>query len=739
MRRTPKRVRDSEYAGYAAAGYAGYAAPPLPEVSTEAGCSAIRRHDVAALKARPDIMAVLDATTLSDGVSLARMVNAAGPLDSCWLVQPRGSAPGASACAAAFGHPLAGLGSPLAVRFSWKEGAVSEDVLRTLYSGIAMYAKLAVEAPEVRVYVPDGDGAGTLRTLLTDLGLMLKHDPEGTPVYIATFATAPVAATDTDAAAVDADAASVDTDAASVAITDSDAASVATTDSDAASVATADSDSNSVAITGSDADTAASADTDAASVATTASADTDADTDADTVATGDNDEASVAFDISAPGAASVATGDDASVAFDVSAPGAAAVSSTGLKSAIKPFAPIAVQPFVPEEEPLGEVVVYNAEYVTARKEQVLGSGMNRRRPYGVNLLDSPFPVTFLPFGATLYILLDDEAGPSPLGWAVTQPRADGTCAVTALFAGSIGGVNALLRKIARSCASMELLGDLAVPSSVLLDGAWEAHVGALRKITPAVASADEYPPPVPSADARRASVSHTLGVYDAMPHAVARRMYHKSARPVPPEGLETAWDPRRTRRITVPMIETGGGVRATGLCDLIVPYTTARLAARQDLVDALRESTLCQGNTYLSEAVDGLLGRGAAAVSQRIATDTFWVVTSEGGTSADVCAAAVTRVATPRVGDLGYRPGRQTEHWRRYGHRLTAPEMSIVYICWRAGMDAKPLLARLVEYARVRACARIWTQLRSDEAAQIAFLTGQGWVAQAGEIYALKL
>ena len=688
MRRTPKRARSSETLA---------AVAPLLPLNP---CSIIRRYDVASLKARPDVMAVLAATTLSSGVSLARIVGSSGPRDTLWLVQPSGSAPGANACLAAIGHPLAGKDSPMAARFFWKADAVGADVLRSLYEDIAMYAKLVVEASELRVYVPDGEGAYTLRALLTDLGLALKRDPEGTPVFIA--ATGAVV---DNTPVLTADNTDADTDAGSV--LSADPADDTDADSDAGSVLSADPSDNT------------DADTDAGSVL---SADPVDNTDADSV---DTD--------------ATAAADDASVVFDVTA-GATAAATAGRKSAIRPFAPIAVQPYVPEEEPLGEVTVYNAEYVTARKAQVLGSGMNHRRPYGVNLFNSPFPVTFLPFGATLYILLDDEASPSPLGWAVTQPRADGTCAVTALFAGSIGGVNALLRKIARSCASMELLGDVAVPASVLLDGAWEARAGALRKITPAVASADDYPPPVPSADARRASVSHALGVYDVMPHAVARQLYHKSAGPVPPEGLGTAWDARSsTRRVTVPMIETGGGVRATGLCDLIVPYTTARLAARQDLVDALRESTLCQGNTYLSEAVDGLLGRGAAAVSQHSATDTFWVVTSEGGTSADVCAAAVTRVATPRVKGLGYRPGRQTEHWRRYGHRLTAPEMSIVYICWRAGADPQPLLARMVEYARVRACARIWTQLRSDEAAQIAFLTSAGFVAQAGEIYALKL
>ena len=245
-----------------------------------------------------------------------------------------------------------------------------------------------------------------------------------------------------------------------------------------------------------------------------------------------------------------------------------------------------------------------------------------------------------------------------------------------------------------------------------------------------------------------------------MPQSVARQLYRQTARPLPPEGLATTWNSHASTQHAKAAIvsEDGGSGHVTGACDVITPFPLTNLNDVQPaVVKALRESQLCQGNPYLAEAVDGLLhdkGGTAAAGSSPLAAQsaTLWVVTSAGGSaaaggslaaggSAAVCAAAVTRVALPRATPLAYGSAR-LDYWRMHGHRLAAASLQIQYMCWRAGMSLqsrRALLARLVEQAHAWSCASIWTQLRQEEAPQIAFLRDEGFMPQDGQLYVLKL
>ena len=423
---------------------------------------------------------------------------------------------------------------------------------------------------------------------------------------------------------------------------------------------------------------------------------------------------------------------------------ARATATPGVKSAIKPF--VSAPPLTYASDTL-HVKVYNQARVAAKRARLMSGVINRH--YAVNLLDTFAPV---PPGASMYVLKDKGAFKAP-GYAVARARSDGSCAVTALFARDLACVNTLLRFIASRCGGVvELHGStLTVAPRVLLDGAWKARarVPGVLRWEAAAGSAHEKKTPTPSP--RRVSLSHAVQVFDAMPHALARFVQGKDA-VQPPEEAQT-YALNRSER---PMVDAGGAVRAVGGCNRLAVYEADALDAHPAIVAALRESALCQGNPYLAEAVDGLLGLGIAAVSSRTTRSAmYWVLTSAEGVSAEaasaetttarteVCAVVVTRVVTPRTEPLRYSKKRmEAEQWARYGSRLQAATLQLEYICWREGVAVetlRDLLAQLVAGARAWACARIWTQLRPEEAAQIAFLTGEGFVPQAGQIYVLQL
>jgi hypothetical protein len=415
---------------------------------------------------------------------------------------------------------------------------------------------------------------------------------------------------------------------------------------------------------------------------------------------------------------------------------ARAAATPGVKSAIKPFVSAAPLPYTRDAI---SVEVYNPTRVAAKLANLMKSAINRS--YAINLLDTPYaPV---PPDASMYVLQDESTFYAP-GYAVARTRSDGSCAVTALFARNVDCVNTLLRFIANRCSGaveLHVREKITVSPRALLNGAWRVRVPGVLRWEAVAGSAHEKRTSTPSP--RRVSLSHTVDVGDAMPLALAR--FAQGIDAVPPEGSEYALN-----RSSRPMVDAGGAARAAGACNLLAVYSADELEARPAVVAALRESALCQGNTYLAEAVDGLLGRGVAAVSQRTTRPAmFWVVTSEAAAEAaseavaEVCAVVVTRVVTPRTEPLRYSSKRMdTAHWAKHGSRLQAAALQLEYICWREGVPLdtlRGLMTQLVARARTWACAHIWTQLRPEEAAQIAFLTGEGFVAQPGQVYVLKL
>jgi hypothetical protein len=414
------------------------------------------------------------------------------------------------------------------------------------------------------------------------------------------------------------------------------------------------------------------------------------------------------------------------------------------RAAIKPHEKVVHLPTVFANT--GKVVYFPTAKITADNIVVLlGSKMNSVGKYAVNLLGSRFPMIAYPPGSDVYILMPFETSDlnidDAMGFAFVKRGAVGVCTVVELHAGDVNDVNTLLRTIGSTgCAQIDMLTpSLSIDVVFLLPGAegqWKHGEGITRWVPGAIpASRKRGVDTAFSAAAarpRRVTISQQADVFDTHPKSLATALAKRADDdPSFLKGMETSWRPGPARKYD--LISSAGAARKKP-CHTVVFLSQNEMETHPELGRALHNSQLCQGNTYLALAADGLLGVSAAAARLHAKPDiTFWFLMSSDG---DVCAAAVTRVSNP-LAKARYKQGIE-HHAVKFGKPVAEKTFQIEYFCWHVGVpdgSLHELLSTMERHAKSRACVRIWTYLKPDEIAETRFLQREGFAMTSAGVF----